>query len=31
MFLSMAAGPNLLKTVDDIVQDIRNQVRLLIQ
>jgi len=31
MFLSMAAGPNLRKTVDEIVQDVRNQVHILIQ
>ena len=28
MFLSMAAGPNLLLTVDEIMQDIRTQVRI---
>lgn len=31
MFLSMAAGPNALLTVEEIMRDIRNQVRLLIQ
>ena len=31
MFLSMAAGPNLLKTVDQIVQEICNQVCMLIK
>jgi TetR/AcrR family transcriptional regulator len=31
MFLSMAPGPTTLMTVDEIMQDIRNQVRMLIQ
>jgi AcrR family transcriptional regulator len=31
MFLAMAAGPNVQRTVDEIMQDIRNQVRMLIQ